>query len=52
MTKNVKKTKKGRKPAVLYQGTTHAREWISTEVSLRLLRWYLNEVTPAASARS
>ena len=42
VTKKVKKTKKGRKPAVLYQGTTHAREWISTEVTLRLLRWYLN----------
>ena len=26
------------KPAVLYQGTTHAREWISTEVTRRLMQ--------------
>ncbi|HEY7121351.1 MAG TPA: M14 family zinc carboxypeptidase, partial [Solirubrobacterales bacterium] len=42
VTQNVKKTKLRKKPAVLYQGTTHAREWISTEVDLRLLRWYLD----------
>jgi hypothetical protein len=42
LTKNVKKTKLRKKPAVLYQATTHAREWISTEVDLRLLRWYLD----------
>jgi Zinc carboxypeptidase/Immune inhibitor A peptidase M6 len=42
VTRNVKKTKLRKKPAVLYQGTTHAREWISTEVDLRLLRWYLD----------
>ena len=33
----------GARPAVLYQGTTHAREWISTEVTMRLLEWFLNE---------
>ena len=42
VTRDVKKTKLRKKPAVLYQGTTHAREWISTEVDLRLLRWYLD----------
>jgi hypothetical protein len=42
LTQNVKKTKLRKRPAVLYQGTTHAREWISTEVDLRLLRWYLD----------
>jgi hypothetical protein len=31
----------GRRPAVLYQGTAHAREWIATEVTMRLLRWYV-----------
>ncbi|MGH2963070.1 MAG: M14 family zinc carboxypeptidase [Solirubrobacterales bacterium] len=31
---------KSRKPAVLYQGTTHAREWISTEVTRRLMTWF------------
>ena len=33
----------GQRPAVLYQGTTHAREWISTEVAMRLLKWYVAE---------
>ena len=33
------------RPAVLYQGTTHAREWISTEVTMRLLNWFLAEQT-------
>ena len=28
------------KPAVLYQGTTHAREWISTEVTRRLMHYF------------
>jgi Zinc carboxypeptidase/Immune inhibitor A peptidase M6 len=27
------------RPAVLYQGTTHAREWISTEVTRRLMEY-------------
>lgn len=31
------------RPAVLYQGTTHAREWISTEVARRLLHWFIQE---------
>jgi hypothetical protein len=35
----------GRRPAVLYQGTTHAREWISTEVTRRLLHWYIDTAT-------
>jgi hypothetical protein len=33
----------GRRPAVLYQATAHAREWISTEVNMRLLRWYVDQ---------
>ncbi|HEX6207403.1 MAG TPA: M14 family zinc carboxypeptidase [Actinomycetota bacterium] len=33
----------GKRPAVLYQGTTHAREWISTEVDMRLLKWFVAE---------
>ena len=41
LTANVRGTAPGAKPAVLYQGTAHAREWISTEVARRLLRWYL-----------
>ena len=33
----------GKRPAVLYQATTHAREWISTEVNMRLLEWFVTE---------
>ncbi|HUG88841.1 MAG TPA: M14 family zinc carboxypeptidase [Actinomycetota bacterium] len=33
----------GKRPAVLYQATTHAREWIGTEVDMRLLKWYVAE---------
>jgi hypothetical protein len=32
----------GSRPAVLYVGTHHAREWISTEVDRRLLHWYID----------
>ncbi len=32
----------GSRPAVLYQGTTHAREWISTEVTMRLLNEFVD----------
>ncbi|HEX6236431.1 MAG TPA: M14 family zinc carboxypeptidase, partial [Acidimicrobiales bacterium] len=31
----------GDRPAVLYQGTAHAREWISTEVTRRLMLHFL-----------
>jgi hypothetical protein len=41
VTKNARKTKPRKRPAVLYQGTTHAREWISTEVTRRLARWFI-----------
>lgn len=41
VTKNVRKTKLRKRPAVLYQGTTHAREWISTEVTRRLMKWFV-----------
>ena len=34
---------RGAKPAVLYQGTTHAREWISTEVTMRAMRWFIDQ---------
>jgi len=35
--------KPGSKPAVLYQGTAHAREWISTEVTTRLMHWFIDQ---------
>jgi Zinc carboxypeptidase len=31
----------GRRPAVLYSSTQHAREWISTEVNRRLMQYYI-----------
>jgi hypothetical protein len=43
MTQGARGRPLGSRPAVLYQGTTHAREWISTEVSMRLLEWFLAE---------
>jgi hypothetical protein len=33
----------GKRPAVLYIGGQHAREWIATEVARRLLHWYLDQ---------
>jgi hypothetical protein len=33
----------GRRPAVIFQATTHAREWISTEVNMRLLQWFIDQ---------
>jgi hypothetical protein len=31
----------GRRPAVLYSSTQHAREWIANEVNRRLMNWYI-----------
>jgi hypothetical protein len=45
VTRGAGHTPIGRRPAVLYQGTTHAREWISTEVTRRLLHWYVDSAT-------
>jgi hypothetical protein len=41
LTHNARRVADGSSPAVLYAGTYHAREWISTEVSRRLLLWYI-----------
>ena len=32
----------GRRPAVLYSSTQHAREWIANEVNRRLMNWYVD----------
>lgn len=37
VTKNAKKTKDGDKPAVLYMSNQHAREWITPEMTRRLM---------------
>ena len=39
------------KPAVLYQGTTHAREWISTEVTRRLMEYFAGNSRTARKLR-
>ncbi|MFL6126758.1 M14 family zinc carboxypeptidase [Actinophytocola sp.] len=41
VTANARSTRDGARPAVLYLGTQHAREWISTEVTMRLLKHVL-----------
>jgi len=42
LTRNARKVKDGRRPAVLHSSTQHAREWISTEVNRRLMFHYID----------
>ncbi|MFI2376694.1 M14 family zinc carboxypeptidase [Streptomyces sp. NPDC018964] len=42
LTKKAKKTKDGSKPAVLYLSNQHAREWITPEMTRRLMHHYLD----------
>ncbi|MFH8802983.1 M14 family zinc carboxypeptidase [Streptomyces sp. NPDC017936] len=42
LTKNAKKTRDGSKPSVLYMSNQHAREWITPEMTRRLLHHYLD----------
>jgi hypothetical protein len=37
LTEDARKVKDGKRPAVLYSATQHAREWIATEVNRRLM---------------
>ena len=41
VTKNARQLADGARPATLYMGTIHAREWIATEVTRRLLRHFV-----------
>lgn len=41
VTANARRSPDGARPAVLYLGTQHVREWISTEVTMRLLKHVL-----------
>ncbi|MFJ4470397.1 M14 family zinc carboxypeptidase [Streptomyces sp. NPDC089424] len=43
LTKNAKKTKDGAKPSVLYVSNQHAREWITPEMTRRLMHHYLDK---------
>ncbi|WP_030197756.1 M14 family metallopeptidase [Streptomyces sp. NRRL S-87] len=42
VTKNARRTKDGARPAVLYMSNQHAREWITPEMTRRLLHYYLD----------
>ncbi|GAV41090.1 M14 family metallopeptidase [Streptomyces acidiscabies] len=42
LTKGAKKTKDGSRPAVLYASNQHAREWITPEMTRRLMHYYLD----------
>ena len=42
LTQGARGQKDGRRPAVLYSATQHAREWIATEIDRRLMHWYVD----------
>ncbi|MEV0221290.1 M14 family zinc carboxypeptidase [Streptomyces sp. NPDC050704] len=42
LTKGAKKTKDGAKPSMLYLSNQHAREWITPEMTRRLMHHYLD----------
>ncbi|MEU5250116.1 M14 family metallopeptidase [Streptomyces longwoodensis] len=42
LTKGARKTKDGAKPSVLYLSNQHAREWITPEMTRRLMHHYLD----------
>lgn len=42
LTKNAKKSADGSKPSVLYMSNQHAREWITPEMTRRLMHYYLD----------
>ncbi|MHC5904279.1 M14 family metallopeptidase [Streptomyces sp. S6] len=42
LTKGAKQSKDGSKPSVLYASNQHAREWITPEMTRRLMHYYLD----------
>ena len=42
LTKGAKKSADGSKPAVLYMSNQHAREWITPEMTRRLMHYYID----------
>ncbi|GGW68573.1 zinc carboxypeptidase [Streptomyces lucensis JCM 4490] len=42
LTRNAKKSADGAKPSVLYMSNQHAREWITPEMTRRLMHYYLD----------
>ena len=51
VTKNATRVADGSRPAVLYSSTQHAREWITTEMNTRLLRYYLEQYASNATVQ-
>ncbi|MFH9662693.1 M14 family zinc carboxypeptidase [Streptomyces sp. NPDC017248] len=45
LTRNAKKSEDGSRPAVLYMSNQHAREWITPEMTRRLMHYYLDHYT-------
>ncbi|MEW2286442.1 M14 family zinc carboxypeptidase [Streptomyces sp. NPDC047841] len=45
LTRNAGKAKDGSRPAVLYMSNQHAREWITPEMTRRLMHYYLDRYT-------
>lgn len=51
VSKNARTTQDGRKPAVLYLGAQHAREWITPEMIRRLARYFVENYASNSSIR-
>ena len=51
VTANADGVDDGDRPAVLYSSTQHAREWITTEMTTRLMRHYLDNYATSAEVR-
>ena len=49
VTKNARQVRDGSRPATLYSSTQHAREWITTEMNTRLLRYMLEQYASDAA---
>ena len=49
VTKNARQVRDGSRPATLYSSTQHAREWITTEMNTRLLRYMLEQYASNAA---
>ncbi|MGW1165152.1 M14 family zinc carboxypeptidase [Streptomyces sp. NPDC001153] len=45
LTSGARRTKDGSKPSVLYLSNQHAREWITPEMTRRLMHYYLDHYT-------
>jgi hypothetical protein len=51
ISKNARTTQDGRKPAVLYLGAQHAREWITPEMIRRLARYFISNYSSNSTIR-